>query len=73
MRDMLLEELMSIGVFLTKSNIPVNPPALEPVQEIPEVPPEQPRANNLGGDGQSQTFLNIGKAIFPYSMLFVSV
>jgi hypothetical protein len=41
MRDKLLEEVMSMGIFLTLSNTPVSPPTLqiiEPVQEIQEIP-----------------------------------
>lgn len=65
---MLLEELMSMGMFLTQSNTSVSLPAfqlMEPVQEIPGIPPEEPWGRNFGGDGQSQPFLNIGKTI-PY-------
>ncbi|XP_052026309.1 zinc finger protein 449-like [Apodemus sylvaticus] len=50
MRDVLLEELMSVCTFLTQSNAPVSPPAfqiIEPAQEIREIPPEQPRERNV--------------------------
>lgn len=68
MRDMLLEELMSMGMFLTQSNTSVSLPAfqlMEPVQEVPAIPPELPWESNFGGNGRSQPFLNIGKTI-PY-------
>ncbi|XP_021043888.1 zinc finger protein 449-like [Mus pahari] len=62
MRDMLLEELRSMGMFLTQSDTPVGSPELqivEPVQEIRESPPQVPRQSSFHGAGQSQTFLNI--------------
>ncbi|GAB1302791.1 Zinc finger protein 449 [Apodemus speciosus] len=59
MRDVLLEELMSVCTSLTQSNAPGSPPELqitEPAQEILEIPPEQPRERNFV---QNHPFLNI--------------
>lgn len=74
-RDMLLEELMSMGMLLTQSNTPVSPPELqiiEPVQEIREIPAQGPRQSSFHDSGQSQTFLDIGKAIsYPSCSLFL--
>jgi hypothetical protein len=72
---MLLEELMSMGMLLTQSNTPVSPPELqiiEPVQEIREIPARGPWQSSFHGSIQSQTFLDIGKAIFyPSCSLFL--
>lgn len=74
MRDMLLEELMAMGMFLTQSNTPVSLPAFqirEPVQDIPDILLGEPLQSNFYGDGQRQTFLNIGKAMsYPLALCF---
>lgn len=65
MRDMLLEELMSMGILLT-------PPKMEPSQEPHEMPPEEPQERTRDGDSKCQQFL-IGKHEIPYPLLFASV